>query len=118
MRAYVARIESVTGTRPRLLAAHAYVRYMGDLSGGQLLRDIARRALSLRDERGTAFYAFAMGSPEALKAEFRRGLDALALPDGDSDAIVTEADDAFARHVALFEELAEPGSGSAVHRVA
>ncbi len=118
MHAYVARIEAVKGTHPRLLAAHAYVRYMGDLSGGQLLRDAVRRALSLRDERGTAFYAFDVGSPDALKTEFRRGLDALALPDGDGDAIVAEAGDAFARHVALFEELAEQGAESAPNRSA
>jgi heme oxygenase len=106
MRAYVARIEAVMRTHPGLLAAHAYVRYMGDLSGGQILRDIVRRALALRDERGTAFYAFGEGPPDALKAQFRSGLDALVLSADEVDAIVAEAGDAFARHVALFEELA------------
>lgn len=36
MRAYLARIETLAGTHPALLAAQAYLRYMGDLSGGQL----------------------------------------------------------------------------------
>lgn len=105
MRAYVARIDNLARAHPALLAAHAYVRYMGDLSGGQLLRDIVRRALGLRDDLGTSFYAFGNTEPDALKAEFRRGLDALALGSADLDAIVAEAGEAFARHVALFEEL-------------
>lgn len=106
MRAYVVRIETLARAHPALLAAHAYVRYMGDLSGGQLLRDIVRRALGLRDDRGTNFYAFGSDAPDALKADFRRGLDALPLGTADLDAIVAEAGDAFARHVELFEELA------------
>jgi heme oxygenase len=118
MQAYVARIEAVTRTQPGLLAAHAYVRYMGDLSGGQVLRDIVRRALALVDGRGTAFYDFGEESPDALKAEFRRGLDALVLPDDEMDAIVAEAGDAFARHVALFEELSVHGAADGPNREA
>jgi heme oxygenase (biliverdin-producing, ferredoxin) len=37
---YVDRIREVAATQPELLIAHAYVRYMGDLSGGQALKNI------------------------------------------------------------------------------
>ena len=109
MRSYVARLDEVARTQPPLLAAHAYVRYMGDLSGGQILRDIVGRALGLPDGAGIAFYTFAGGGDgRNLKDRFREGLDALPVDEAVARAIVAEARDAFARHVALFEELHRP----------
>jgi heme oxygenase len=108
MRSYVARVDEVARVQPPLLAAHAYVRYLGDLSGGQILRDVVRRALELSDGAGTAFYAFAGGDCRKLKDAFRAALDALPVDDALAQEIVAEACDAFARHVALFEELHRP----------
>jgi heme oxygenase (biliverdin-producing, ferredoxin) len=106
MRSYVARLERLDRERPVLLAAHAYVRYLGDLSGGQMLDRIVRGALGLAGDDGTRFYAF--GGREqvaAAKLRLREGLDALPLADGEADAIVEEANRAFERHLVLFEEL-------------
>jgi heme oxygenase len=41
-----------------LLLAHAYVRYLGDLSGGQIIGGRIRRAYGLKGTEGTAFYDF------------------------------------------------------------
>ena len=38
---YVARLRTLDAEQPGLLLAHAYVRYLGDLSGGQMLRRVA-----------------------------------------------------------------------------
>jgi heme oxygenase len=109
MRSYVARLDDVSRTQPPLLAAHAYVRYMGDLSGGQILRDVVRRALDLQDGAGIAFYTFpGNGDGREIKEAFRTALDALPVGDAMALEIVAEARDAFARHVALFEELHRP----------
>jgi len=108
MRSYVARLEEIARTQPPLLAAHAYVRYMGDLSGGQILRDVVRRALDLQDGAGLAFYTFAGGDGREIKEGFRAALDALPLDHALALEIVAEARDAFARHVVLFEELHRP----------
>ena len=105
MRAYVARIEAIALERPELLAAHAYVRYMGDLNGGRILRGRVVGALSLEDDLGTAFYAFGALDPAAAAKRFRAALDALPVDEEGAVAIVAEANDAFARHVRLFEEL-------------
>ena len=56
--AYVERLREIEATQPELLVAHAYVRYLGDLSGGQHLRRIVRRALALQGAAGTCFYDF------------------------------------------------------------
>lgn len=86
---------------PPLLAAHAYVRYLGDLAGGQMLRRIVGRTYALVDD-GLRFYAFD-GDPAALAAGLRRELDALPAELG--DAVVAEAQAGFRRHVLLFEAL-------------
>ena len=54
---YVSRIHEVAKENPELLIAHHYTRYMGDLSGGQILKGIAQKALNLKED-GLAFYEF------------------------------------------------------------
>jgi heme oxygenase (biliverdin-producing, ferredoxin) len=70
----------------RLLLAHAYVRYLGDLSGGQIIRKkIANSYEFPKNGNGVRFYVFheGKGEPEAgpsemkaLKIWFRAGMDA------------------------------------------
>ena len=102
--AYVERLQALAATAPELLAAHAYVRYLGDLSGGQALARIVARAYGCPPGEGTRFYDFGP-SPQALARVLRGALDALPLDAAEADAVVDEARAAFARHVALFEEL-------------
>ncbi len=103
---YVARLHELDEAQPELLVAHAYVRYLGDLSGGQLLRDIVARSPGLASRAGTAFYEFG-DAPAAsvLAASFRSGLDRVIV--ADPDAVVAEARRAFTGHRALFDELAQ-----------
>ena len=44
---YVNRIREVAKNEPELLVGHHYTRYLGDLSGGQILKGIAEKALAL-----------------------------------------------------------------------
>jgi len=109
-RAYVARLEALAATDPARLAAHAYVRYLGDLAGGQLIAPRVERAYGLAPGAATRFYAF--GGREAAAARagaLRAALDALPLSPAQADAVVAEALDAFERHVVLFEEIAADG---------
>ena len=101
--AYVERLHTIGRDAPELLVAHAYVRYLGDLSGGQILRRIVADGMGAP----AAFYQF--GSPDnaqALRAAFRQGLDRIELDAETSDAVVAEAVTAFERHLKLFDELA------------
>jgi len=104
--AYVERLAVLTQTAPGLLLAHAYLRYLGDLHGGQMLARLVSQQFGLAGREGTAFYAF--GEPalvEALKRDFRAGLDALDLAPPQADAFVAEACEAFRLHQQLFDEL-------------
>jgi heme oxygenase len=103
---YAARLNDLTARQPLLLAAHAYVRYLGDLSGGQLLAGIVERSVG----GATAFYAFGDATTSASRAgALRHGLDALGSDAAVADAVVAEARAAFARHGDLFDELALRG---------
>ncbi len=102
---YVARLRELDADRPELLLAHAYVRYLGDLSGGQLLRGIVARSPGLAPHAGTAFYEFGEAVPaSALAANFRAGLERAVVDD--PEAVVAEAQLAFRWHRELFDELA------------
>lgn len=76
-RAYVDRIDVFCTTSSVALLAHHYIRYLGDLSGGQHLGRIAARRYDLADGDGVRFYDFAeLGDLDAYKEAYRAGLDA------------------------------------------
>lgn len=104
--AYVSRLSTVAATRPELLVAHAYVRHLGDLSGGQILGAIVARTLAVAPPAGVEFYRFeAVSDPAALKDEYRRRLDALPIDPETRGEIIAEAILAFELNLALFQAL-------------
>ncbi len=103
---YVDRIREVSNTQPELLVGHSYTRYMGDLSGGQILKGIAQRAMNLSDGEGTAFYEFPDISDEkAFKAHYRQSMDEAPVDEAMVAQIVEEANDAFGMNMEMFQEL-------------
>lgn len=96
---YVNRIHEVGNSDPLLLIAHAYTRYLGDLSGGQALQRIIRSALKLPDNQGTAMHEFEqLPTPEdkrAFKDRYRDTLNSLPLDAQTIERIVAEANHAF-----------------------
>jgi len=112
---YVARIRELEDTAPELLAAHAYVRYLGDLSGGRILHQLVVDGLGLGDGEGTGFYDFAeLGEPGAFRARYRTALNDIPADPPSAARLVREAKVAFALHVRLFRALAEPGHSTQV----
>jgi len=85
--------------------AQAYVRYLGDLSGGQALAPLVEEALELQGGAGSAFYRFPGIDPAAFKVAYREGLDRLPLDDHQKQEVVDEAVRAFREHEAIFREL-------------
>jgi heme oxygenase (biliverdin-producing, ferredoxin) len=104
--AYVQRIHEIANTAPELLVAHSYTRYLGDLSGGQILKGIAERGMNLSDGQGTAFYNFPTISDEkAFKAKYRQTMNDLPVDEAGVDRIVEEANAAFGMNMKMFQEL-------------
>ena len=104
--AYVQRIREVGENQPELLVAHSYTRYLGDLSGGQILKNIAQTAMNLTEGEGTAFYEFdQIDDEKAFKAKYRQALDEMPIDDATADRIVDEANAAFGMNMKMFQEL-------------
>nr|YP_009244240.1 heme oxygenase [Gelidium vagum]AMK96482.1 heme oxygenase [Gelidium vagum] len=105
-KSYVARIHEIGESRPELLVAHAYTRYMGDLSGGQILKKIAKSAMRLSDTDGTAFYDFdQISDDKSFKNIYRQSLDNIPLNDTQIRQIIGEANIAFNLNMRVFQEL-------------
>ena len=103
---YVARIHQIAQESPELLVGHHYTRYIGDLSGGQILKAIAQKAMNLGEHDGLRFYAFdAIPDEQGFKANYRATLDALPIDQATADRIVTEANHAFHLNMTMFQEL-------------
>jgi heme oxygenase (biliverdin-producing, ferredoxin) len=105
-RRYRERLRELDIDHPERLLSHAYVRYLGDLSGGQILRGIVATMLPAEKVAATAFYEFGdAAQTRALQQAFRAGLAAIAVDEGQRDALVREAQLAFELHHRLFDEL-------------
>ena len=102
---YVDRIHEVAKTEPELLIGHHYTRYLGDLSGGQILKGIAQKALNLKDE-GLSFYEFGkIDDAKIYKTKYRSILDELPLTESQQNSIITEANYAFRLNMYMFDTL-------------
>jgi len=103
---YVNRIREVAKNEPELLVSHHYTRYLGDLSGGQILKGIAQKALELGDGQGLKFYDFEkIEDTKAYKAGYRGILNDLPIDQHQADAIIVEANYAFRLNMYMFDTL-------------
>ncbi|AFZ55838.1 heme oxygenase (biliverdin-producing) [Anabaena cylindrica FACHB-243] len=103
---YIARIQEISVHEPALLLGHSYTRYLGDLSGGQMLQKIAQSALKLSGYEGTSFYNFEqIPDKQAFKNKYRQALDAVPVDDTKADQIVAEANHAFYLNLEIIKEL-------------
>ncbi|MFB7467151.1 heme oxygenase (biliverdin-producing) [Streptomyces sp. NPDC056224] len=107
--AYAARVTECAADWPGGYVAHHYTRYLGDLSGGQIIRDKAERTWGFtRKGDGVRFYVFAdISNPAAFKRTYRELLDAIAADDLEKQRIVDECRRAFDFNGAVFRELGE-----------
>ncbi|MEU3618481.1 biliverdin-producing heme oxygenase [Streptomyces sp. NPDC006872] len=107
--AYAARVRECAERWPAGYIAHHYTRYLGDLSGGQIIRDKAERTWGFeRKGDGVRFYVFEeIGNPAAFKRGYRELLDGVRADDLEKQRIVSECKRAFSLNTAVFQALGE-----------
>lgn len=110
--AYGDQVARATGTR---LIAHAYVRYMGDLSGGQILSRMLARDASLGGIALTFHEYPSIPDCKQYRDAYRDIIDRTVLRPEDEDAVLEEACAAFEHNIRLSQEVAtaelEPALG-------
>jgi heme oxygenase (biliverdin-producing, ferredoxin) len=83
------------------LIAHAYTRYLGDLSGGQILQRLLARSLELRSSE-LSFYDFPrFADLTELKTAYRKALDQAGAHATDPELVVEEGAIAFSLNIEL-----------------
>ena len=103
---YTERIHEVADKDPSLVVGHHYTRYLGDLSGGQILKGIAEKALDLPKNEGLHFYDFPkIDDKKEFKTKYRAALDGLTTDSSKINDIIAEANYAFRLNMYMFDEL-------------
>ena len=105
---YLLRLRQLSEEDPMLLVAHQYTRYLGDLSGGRILKKAFMKIYESPNSEGFRFYEFEnIPNIEDFKKLYRSRLDSLQLDREDADRMVNESLKSFNIHIELFAELAE-----------
>jgi heme oxygenase len=98
---YVECVGTAGATSAARLAAHAYVRFLGDLNGGRMMRGVLERSLEL-PPAALAFYDFPdIADLPRFRGEYRAAFDRLALTDTDRADALDESARAFELNIEL-----------------
>ncbi|MCU1478979.1 MAG: biliverdin-producing heme oxygenase [Subtercola sp.] len=110
---YVKRINEVGATWSGGFIAHHYTRYLGDLSGGQVIRTLMQRQFGF-ETNGVGFYLFSdIANPREFKETYRAQLDAVNWSDDERERVIDEVDVAYRFNTELFIDLAAAKAAAA-----
>jgi heme oxygenase len=99
--AYGDAVHEASDSGPLGLIGHAYVRYLGDLSGGQIVKTLLSRAPGIAPDALT-FYDFpAIPDARAFKEAFRRALDRMASTEAWLEPVLDAAARGFEHNIAI-----------------
>lgn len=104
-RRYTGRLREVCFDSASAFVAHHYTRYLGDLSGGQVIRHKLRSIYGLTED-GVRFFTFdGVRKPKLFKDHYRRLLDEAPWGPREQANLVAEANEAFRLNRAVFDDL-------------
>ncbi|KAI9486540.1 MAG: heme oxygenase-domain-containing protein [Benjaminiella poitrasii] len=111
---YMKALKDAAEKNPALLIAHSYTRYLGDLSGGQILAKRLKKHvlkidvtdLAWDSSEGLEFYSFKnIDNHAEFKNLYRSRLDNAHVTQYVKDLIVAEAIYSFELNIAIFDEI-------------
>lgn len=84
--------------------SHAYTRYLGDLSGGQVLGKLTQKSLGLSSKEGILFFSFpGVSSPHRFKQLYRSRMNSIELTERERAAVLEEAVSSFEFNIQVRE---------------
>jgi len=102
---YARRVAAAAKHDGANLIAHAYTRYCGDISGGQILKRLLAQVPGLGPQELSLYDFPQIPNPEDFKEQYRQAIDACALAIDDLPSVVAEATIAFELNIAVSEEV-------------
>ncbi|KAJ8263986.1 hypothetical protein GJAV_G00143800 [Gymnothorax javanicus] len=103
---YAQRLREVSKENPKFLVAHAYTRYLGDLSGGQVLGRITQKSLGLSGGEGLSFFQFpGVSSANLFKQLYRSRMNSIELSGEEREGVLHEAVRAFECNIEVFDDI-------------
>jgi heme oxygenase (biliverdin-producing, ferredoxin) len=103
---YAERVSAAAANGSGRLVAHAYLRYLGDLSGGQIMKRLLAKSLGLGAD-ALGFYDFpAIADLSAFKNEYRKAIDDSVVAGANPVDVVDEAIVGFRLTIELSEAVA------------
>uniref|UniRef100_A0A7S1CUH2 Heme oxygenase n=1 Tax=Picochlorum oklahomense TaxID=249345 RepID=A0A7S1CUH2_9CHLO len=104
---FQAHIQDLAAKQPSLLLAHFYVRYLGDLAGGQIISTKIQRRFEMADLNGLNFYTFKdIPNVRGHVKQIKEGIDKVVDPTLIED-IVNEVKVSFEMQYDILVELTE-----------
>jgi len=104
-RRYVDRLREVCFSSRGAFVAHHYTRYLGDLSGGQIIRSKLRGIYGFTVD-GVRFYRFDdIAKPKVFKDGYRALIDTAAFDADERTMLLAEANEAFRLNRGVFDDL-------------
>jgi heme oxygenase (biliverdin-producing, ferredoxin) len=100
-----AYLNTITNAKDHRLVAHCYVRYLGDLSGGQMLKKIVQKNYANGSEQGINFYMFSIDNITLFKTNYKERMNSIKLSETEQTEVIEEAEKAFFCNLYLFQEL-------------
>lgn len=93
--------------------AHHYTRYLGDLSGGQVIRTLMQRKFGFQTN-GVGFYLFdQIAKPKEFKQTYREQLDAVVWDAAERERVIDEVLAAYRFNTELFVDLSAAKAAAA-----
>lgn len=109
---YVDRLNTVAHSWNGGFIAHHYTRYMGDLSGGQIIRTLIQRQFGF-ETNGVGFYVFdEIAKPKVFKDTYREQLDATGWTEEEQNRVIEEVMIAYRLNAEVFDDLQTAKSSS------
>ncbi|XP_076584818.1 heme oxygenase-like [Chaetodon auriga] len=103
---YSHRLRQIGRENPEVLFVHAYTRYLGDLSGGQILGQKTQKSMGLKSKKGLAFFAFPnVSSPKLFIELYCSQMNTMELTEEERNGVLEEAVRAFELNIQVFDDL-------------
>lgn len=104
-KASVARIEELSNTKPELIVAYAYTRFLADLFGGRTFFDLFSKDYNISPE-GLNYYVFDdIKDMRVYAMQYAQKLSGIKLADCSKEEFINEVNNAYIYNLAISNEL-------------